>query len=65
MCFDNSWNRGHPINFLLGSKQIIEGIELIVPILSRGEKARIVVPPEVSNIYLPRYFYTLCIVLLN
>lgn len=45
-CFDNSWNRGQPINFILGSKQVIEAIELILPMLSRGEKARIVIPSE-------------------
>mmetsp|Transcript_17099 Transcript_17099/g.18553 ORF Transcript_17099/g.18553 Transcript_17099/m.18553 type:complete len:155 (-) Transcript_17099:62-526(-) len=45
-CFDNSWQRGQSINFLLGSKQVIEAIELVVPLLSRGEKARLVIPSE-------------------
>ncbi len=48
-CFDNSWQRGQSINFLLGSKQVIEAIELVVPLLSRGEKARLVIPSEVSE----------------
>jgi hypothetical protein len=46
-CFDNSSNRGQPLYFILGAGQVIKGIELVLPILSRGERARIVVPAEV------------------
>ncbi len=47
-CFDNSANRGQPLYFILGSGQVIKAIELVLPILSRGERARIVVPSEVK-----------------
>jgi FKBP-type peptidyl-prolyl cis-trans isomerase len=46
-CFDNSFKRSAPVNFVLGSKQLIEAIEMVVPLMSKGEKARIVVAPEV------------------
>ena len=44
--FDNTYNRGQPVYFVLGAKQVIKAIEEALPILSRGEKARLVVPPE-------------------
>lgn len=45
-CFDNSVNRGQPLYFVLGAGQIIAGIEMVLPILSRGAVARLVVPFE-------------------
>jgi peptidyl-prolyl cis-trans isomerase A (cyclophilin A) len=48
-CFDNSKNRGQPLYFIYGASQVIPGIEMVLPILSRGEKARIVIPAEVTN----------------
>lgn len=48
-CFDNSYNRGQPIYFIFGASQVIEGWEMILPVMSRGEKARITVPSEVRN----------------
>lgn len=46
-CFDNSSKRGQPLHFILGAGQVISGIEMILPLLSRGTIARLVIPPEV------------------
>eukprot|EP01031_Cornospumella_fuschlensis_P028281 gene28281-34149_t len=45
-CFDSSRGRGQPLNFVLGAGQIIPGIEMVLPLMSRGTGVRIVVPPE-------------------
>eukprot|EP01039_Chlorochromonas_danica_P004060 gene4060-4439_t len=45
-CFDNSSKRGQPLHFILGAGQVISGIEMILPLLSRGTIARLVIPPE-------------------
>lgn len=45
-CIDNSLARGMPLNFILGAGQVIAALELVLLSLSRGERARIVVPPE-------------------
>ena len=42
--FDNSYQRGQPVNFILGG----EGWERIIPMLSKGEMARITVPPHLA-----------------
>eukprot|EP01036_Dinobryon_divergens_P031987 gene31988-41486_t len=47
-CFDNSYKRGQALYFILGAEQVIPAWEEVLPILSRGEKARIVVPPELA-----------------
>lgn len=44
MCFDNSFNRGIPLAFILGNHQVLKAFELVLPILSRGEKAEITIP---------------------
>ena len=65
-CFDDSYSRGQMTYFILGSEQVIPAIEMVVPILSRGEKARMIIQPEVDillnlacesnrNSYLDRY----------
>ena len=46
--FDNSYQRGQPVNFILGGGHVIEGWEKIIPMLSKGEKARITVPPHLA-----------------
>jgi|TARA_A100001035_G_scaffold27356_1_gene18378 FK506-binding protein 1 len=46
--FDNSYQRGQPVNFILGGGHVIEGWERILPMLSKGEKARITVPPHLA-----------------
>eukprot|EP01032_Pedospumella_encystans_P018450 gene18450-21005_t len=45
-CFDDSYQRGQPVFFVLGAEQVLRGWELVLPILSRGERARIVLQPE-------------------
>ena len=46
--FDNSYDRGQPIQFVLGSGQLIQGWELgLVGMKERG-KRRLVVPPELG-----------------
>lgn len=45
-CIDNSLQRGQPLYFILGAGQVIPALEMIFPTLSRGERAKIVVPPE-------------------
>ena len=48
-CFDDSNQRGQPVFFVLGAEQVLRGWEQVLPILSRGEKARIVLQPEVGH----------------
>ncbi len=47
--FDNSYDRGQPIFFVFGAGHVIPGWETVLPLLSKGEKARITVAPEVQN----------------
>jgi FKBP-type peptidyl-prolyl cis-trans isomerase 2 len=47
-CFDDSFKRGLPVYFVIGAGQVLHGWEMVLPILSRGETARIVLPPEVK-----------------
>jgi len=42
--FDNSYDRGQPLYFILGGGHVIPGWEKVIPMLSKGEKARITVP---------------------
>jgi FK506-binding protein 1 len=44
--FDNSYERGQPIYFILGQGQVISGWEEAMPIISLTEIARITLPPE-------------------
>ena len=46
--FDNSYNRGQPIFFVLGAGQVIPGWESVLPMLSKGEKAKITIPPHLA-----------------
>lgn len=43
--FDNTYNRGQAIYFILGAGQVIQAWEEVIPMFSRGQKARIVCPP--------------------
>eukprot|EP01038_Epipyxis_sp_PR26KG_P012005 gene12005-16073_t len=45
-CFDNSYSRSQPIYFILGAGQVIRAFEQALSVMSRGEKVKIVVPPE-------------------
>jgi FKBP-type peptidyl-prolyl cis-trans isomerase len=46
--FDNSYQRGQPVYFILGGGHVILGWEKVLPMLSKGEKARITVPPHLA-----------------
>lgn len=46
--FDNSYERGEPFDFTLGSKQVIEGLEQGVMKMKVGEKATIVIPSPLA-----------------
>ena len=49
---DDSYARSQPIYFVLGGasgvSQVIPGFEQVIPIMSRGEKARLVIPPDMA-----------------
>ncbi len=49
---DSSYNRGKPFEFVLGKGQVIPGWEEGIALLHEGEKAQLVVPPEMG--YGPR-----------
>ena len=49
--FDNSYNRGQPINFILGGGHVIPGLEQVLPMLSKNEKARVIIPPLATLTY--------------
>jgi hypothetical protein len=53
-CLDDSFQRGQPIFFVLGGEQVLKGWEMVIPILSRGERARITLPAEVTPYVIPR-----------
>jgi FK506-binding protein 1 len=46
--FDNSYNRGVPICFIYGQGMVVRGIEAALPVLSRGERARIKLTPDLA-----------------
>lgn len=46
--FDNSYNRGQPIQFVLGAGQLIKGWELGLVGIKEGGKRRLVIPPELG-----------------
>lgn len=46
--FDNSEMRGEPISFKLGEGRVILGWEEGIALLKEGEKARLIVPPELG-----------------
>ena len=46
--FDNSYERGQAINFVLGAGQVIPGWENVMPLLSRGARIRLTIPPHLA-----------------
>jgi FKBP-type peptidyl-prolyl cis-trans isomerase len=46
--FDSSRDRGKPFKFKLGAEQVIVGLDLGVAQLSNGERAKIIIPPNLA-----------------
>jgi len=46
--FDSSRDRGKPFKFKLGGEQVIPGLDAGVSQLSIGERAKIVIPPDMA-----------------
>jgi FKBP-type peptidyl-prolyl cis-trans isomerase len=46
--FDNSYNRGQPLYFILGGGHVIQGWEQVLPMMSKGQKARVTIPPHLA-----------------
>ncbi len=46
--FDNSYNRGNPIEFPVGMGQVIEGWDEGIMLLNKGDKARFVIPSHLA-----------------
>ncbi len=45
---DNSWERGDPVYFKLGAGQVIPGWEKAISYLRKGDKATLVIPPDLA-----------------
>jgi len=46
--FDNSYDRGQPIQFVLGSGQLIKGWELGLVGMKEGGKRKLIIPPSLG-----------------
>jgi len=46
--FDQNVNREHPMTFRLGRSRVIEGWEEILPLMKRGERRLVIIPPELA-----------------
>lgn len=46
--FDNSYSRGEPISFTLGSGMVIEGWDEMVADMKKGEERFVIIPPEMA-----------------
>ncbi|MBM3206326.1 MAG: FKBP-type peptidyl-prolyl cis-trans isomerase [Candidatus Staskawiczbacteria bacterium] len=46
--FDSSYDRGTPLTFVLGSGQLIKGMDFGVKGMKVGEKRKITIPPELA-----------------
>lgn len=46
--FDSSVERNEPIEFILGNKQVIKGWEEGISLMRKGDKLRLIIPPELA-----------------
>ncbi len=46
--FDNSWSRGQPYQFPIGSGQVIQGWDEGIALLNKGTKATLFIPPALG-----------------
>lgn len=46
--FDNSYERGQPMYFVLGAGHVIPGWESVMPQLSKGSRVRLTIPPHLA-----------------
>ena len=46
--FDNSYSRGEPIEFVLGTERIIKGWNEGIGLMKVGDKMRLIIPPELG-----------------
>jgi len=46
--FDSSYQRNQPIDFTLGTGQVIPGWDEGISLLRKGDKARLVIPPQLA-----------------
>ena len=46
--FDNSYKRGNPIEFPIGTGQVIQGWDEGILLLNKGDKARFVIPSHLA-----------------
>lgn len=46
--FDSSVERNEPIEFVLGNKQVIKGWDEGISLMKKGDKLRLIIPPELA-----------------
>ena len=46
--FDQSVDREHPFSFRVGREMVIQGWDQILPMMKRGEKRLVIIPPELA-----------------
>jgi FKBP-type peptidyl-prolyl cis-trans isomerase len=46
--FDQTVDREHPFTFRVGRQMVIDGWDQILPLMKRGEKRLVIIPPELA-----------------